>query len=137
MERKRQRNGLHYPARSLRRSPAADRNSSGEGLVRITSRTRPPRKGLDLSICTLNCRGLSRDERLDYLLREKNTRACDILGVWETRLKKEKHMTSRDGSTILLGTGTGRSNVGGVVFIINSKWSKSIISNEIRPLRNA
>ncbi|MFH4984691.1 hypothetical protein AB6A40_011400 [Gnathostoma spinigerum] len=44
-------------------------------------------------------------------------------------------MTSRDDSTILLGTGTGRSNVGGVGFIINSKWSKSIISYEIRSPR--
>ncbi|MFH4973493.1 hypothetical protein AB6A40_000202 [Gnathostoma spinigerum] len=69
---------------------------------------------IDLSVDIYSCRGLSRDELTDILLEEKNIRNCDILGLCETRRKKEPHRKWKEGSMVLLGSGSGQQAVGGI-----------------------
>ena len=52
---------------------------------------------------------------------------CDILGVCETRRKKHLEAKWQDGSYIILGEGSGSRSIGGIGFIVSSKWSSKVI----------
>ena len=115
---------------------AAGRHPKGEGLLKFSGCIKPPvRKGIDLSICTYNCRSLSRDEQIYHLLQEVDATSCDVLGVCETRRRADLNARWRDGNTVLLGKGDGPRRTGGIGFIVSRKWSSQIISCQFRSSR--
>ena len=96
-----------------------------------------PQKGVALSICTYNCRSLSKEENLDLLLQEIRKTSCDVLGVCETRRRTKINVTWRSGETVFLGSGMEHGNYyrGGIGFVVSKKWSPNIISSNFRSSR--
>ena len=113
--------------------PAGDLKTTARSLHEDEPQTSACQKtevghGLDLSLGTYNCRGLSREDQLLYLMEELKKVNCDVLGICETRRRKELLAKWKDGSEIFLGCAAGQKSVGGIGFIIRRKWSRNIIS---------
>ena len=135
MARNPQKNGPQSPAHQSTRSTSADRFEAG-GRPIITGAQADTPNGLDLSLCTYNCRGLARDEILHLLFEEKSKISCDILGLCETRRKEELIATwNENGDGIFLGKGEGRTNRGGIGFVVSKKWVPSIVSCQLHSAR--
>ncbi|XP_029652865.1 craniofacial development protein 2-like [Octopus sinensis] len=61
-------------------------------------------------------------------MEEKKKIGCDVLGLCETRWKKEASIRWQDGCTVRLGRAEGARSVGGIGFIVSKEWTSRVAS---------
>lgn len=76
------------PACSLDWPPTVGWQTEGMVARKLTHPKPHLRSGLDLSICTYNCRSLSKDELIEHLLQEIKKTSCYISRCVRNTLKR-------------------------------------------------
>lgn len=107
-------------------------NPKVKDLLRCSGCTRPPlRNGLDFSICTFNCRSLSRDERIDHLLQE--IEKCHATST--ACASNSKGGAQHDLKVWMVQFSWTKKSMSKIGFVLSRKWSSLVIFYQFRSPR--